>query len=127
MLLLPVLLPVIGGALLAFLPLEDRKARSIYVEAFTLLTSLVLFYLIFKGGDYAVTAMPMTENLLMKFRMDGLGRVFSGLIAFLWPLATLYGFNYMEHEHHEKRFFVFYLISYIVNRFDAVAIPAVTP
>lgn len=114
-LLLPVLLPIVGGALLGVLPLEDRKARSIYVEAVTLLTSVVLFALIFAGGDYACTAMPMTENLMMKFRMDGLSRVFSALIAFLWPLATLYGFNYMEHEHHEKRFFVYYLISYGVT------------
>lgn len=120
-LLLPVLLPVIGGALLAALPLEDRKARSIYVEAITIATSVVLFALIFRGGDYAVTAMPMTENLMMKFRMDGLSRVFCGLIAFLWPLATLYGFNYMEHEHHEKRFFVYYLISYGVTAGIATA------
>jgi len=120
-LLLPVLLPVSGGALLAALPLEDRKARSIYVEAITVATSAVLFALIFRGGDYAVTAMPMTENLMMKFRMDGLSRVFCGLIAFLWPLATLYGFNYMEHEHHEKRFFVYYLISYGVTAGIATA------
>jgi len=113
--LLPVLLPIVGGALLALLPLEDRKARSIYVEAITVATSVVLFALIFGGKDYACVAMPMTDKLVMKFRMDGLGRVFSGLIAFLWPLATLYGFNYMEHEHHEKRFFVFYLISYGVT------------
>ena len=114
-LLLPVLLPIVGGALLAALPLEDRKARSIYVEAFTIVTSAVLFALIFMGGDHACTAMPMTEKLMLKFRMDGLSRVFSALIAFLWPLATLYGFNYMEHEHREKSFFVFYLISYGVT------------
>lgn len=120
-LLLPVLLPIIGGALLAFLPLEDRKARSIYVEAITIATSAVLFALIFSGGEYAVTAMPMTETLMMKFRMDGLSRVFCGLIGFLWPLATLYGFNYMEHEHHEKRFFVFYLMSYGVTAAIATA------
>lgn len=120
-LLLPVLLPILGGALLAALPLEDRKARSIYVEAVTLLTSVVLFALILSGGDYACTAMPMTETLSMKFRMDGLSRVFCGLIGFLWPLATLYGFNYMEHESHEKRFFVFYLISYGVTAGVATA------
>jgi len=119
--LLPVLLPVVGGALLALLPLEDRKARSIYVEAITLLTSVVLFALIFADGEHSCTAMPMTDELVMKFRMDGLSRVFSGLIAFLWPMATLYGFSYMEHEHHEKRFFVYYLISYGVTAGIATA------
>ncbi|MDO4739678.1 MAG: proton-conducting transporter membrane subunit [Eubacteriales bacterium] len=120
-LLLPVLLPVLGGALLALLPLEDRKTRSIYVEAFTLATSLVLFWLIFSGQEHACRVMQMTEKMSLGLRMDGLSRVFCALIAFLWPLATLYGFNYMEHEHAEKRFFVFYLISYGVTAGIATA------
>ncbi len=114
-LLLPVLLPIIGGALMAVLPLEGRRARSIYVEAITIATSVVLFALIFAGSTFQITAMRMTNTLSMKFRMDGLSRVFCALIAFLWPLATLYGFNYMEHENHEKRFFIFYLMSYGVT------------
>ena len=49
------------------------------------------------------------------FRLDGLGRVFSGLVAFLWPLATLYAFEYMRHEGGENTFFGFYLLSYSVT------------
>lgn len=120
-LLLPVLLPILGGALLAVLPLEGRKSRSIYVEAITIVTSVVLFALVLGGGQYICTPMYMTQTLAMKFRMDGLSRVFSALIAFLWPLATLYGFSYMEHENHEKRFFVFYLMSYGVTAGIATA------
>lgn len=120
-LLLPVLLPILGGVLLAFLPLEDRKARSIYVETITVVTSVALFAMIFAGGAYTCTPMHMTPRLAMKFRMDGLSRVFCALIGFLWPLSTLYGFSYMEHESHEKRFFVYYLISYGVTAGIATA------
>lgn len=120
-LLIPVLLPVLGGALLALLPLENKKARNVYVEAVTLLTSAALFALILGGESYVCTPMHMTQSLAMKFRMDGLSRIFAALIAFLWPLATLYGFNYMEHESHEKRFFVFYLMSYGVTAGIATA------
>ena len=38
--------------------------------------------------------------------------VFLGLIAFLWPLASLYGFSYMEHEHRPNAFFAWYTICY---------------
>jgi len=41
--------------------------------------------------------------------------VFAGLVAVLWPLATLYSFEYMEHEDHEKTFFLFYTVTYGVT------------
>ena len=41
--------------------------------------------------------------------------VFGGMAAFLWPLATLYAFEYMKHEQREKSFFLFYTITYGVT------------
>lgn len=45
--------------------------------------------------------------------------VFAGLVATLWPLATLYSFPYMEHEHngrvHENIFYMFYTATYGVT------------
>jgi len=38
--------------------------------------------------------------------------VFAGLVAALWPLATLYSFEYMKHEKRERFFFMFYTITY---------------
>ena len=33
----------------------------------------------------------------------------------LWPLATLYAFEYMTHEENEKTFFLFYIMTYGVT------------
>lgn len=115
LLIIPVLLPIIGGALEAVLPLSDRRRRSIYVGVITAVNSLVLAYLIVFCGDIATSDILMTEKLSFRLRMDGLSRVFSSLIAFLWPLASLYAFSYMEHERHEQRFFSYYTISYGVT------------
>ena len=41
--------------------------------------------------------------------------IFAGLVAILWPLATLYSFEYMEHEKNEKIFFMFYSMTYGVT------------
>ena len=41
--------------------------------------------------------------------------MFAGLVAVLWPLATLYAFEYMTHEGHEKTFFMFYTMTYGVT------------
>ena len=59
--------------------------------------------------------MRLSENLTISFRLDGLGRVFGGMVAFLWPLSTLYAFEYMAHEGGENHFFGFYLLSYGVT------------
>ena len=38
--------------------------------------------------------------------------VFAGLVSALWPFATLYAFEYMTKEEHEKIFFLFYTMTY---------------
>ena len=114
-LLLPILLPLIGGAILPLLPFGTRRARSIYVEAVAGATSLLLLFLVAFGGETLSRPWRMTESLALVFGMDGLSRVFCCLIAVLWPLATLYGFSYMEHEGGERRFFAWYLMSYGVT------------
>ena len=48
------------------------------------------------------------SNPNISFKIDGMSMIFAGLVSVLWPLATLYAFEYMEHEGHEKIFFMFY-------------------
>lgn len=115
MLLIPILLPILAGAALPWLNLTSRKARSIYVEIVTLLNSIVLFALVMSNSNWLCSALRLTESLTITLSMDGLSRVFCALIAFLWPLASLYAFEYMAHEDGENRFFAFYLISYGVT------------
>ncbi|MBR3502932.1 MAG: proton-conducting membrane transporter [Clostridia bacterium] len=114
-LLLPVLLPIAGGLIVGLGAFRARLPRSVFVEAVTLATSALLAWLIVNGQGMMLQALRLTENLTIVFRVDGLTRVFSGLIAFLWPLATLYAFEYMEHESRESTFFAYYLMSYGVT------------
>lgn len=115
MLLIPILLPLAAGAALPWLKLTGRKSRSIYVETVTVINSIVLFALILSGNDWSCAALRLTESLTITLKMDGLSRVFCALIAFLWPIASLYAFEYMAHEGGESRFFAFYLMSYGVT------------
>ena len=114
-LLFPVFIPLISGLVTGLGLFRSRTSRSVFVGAATLLTSGVLFWLVFRGEGLRLNALRLTENLTIIFYIDGLTRVFSGLIAFLWPLATLYAFEYMEHEGRENTFFAYYLMSYGVT------------
>lgn len=115
-----VFLPILAGALLPLFRFESRKARSIYVETFTIITSLLAAYAIFVDGEHA-TLFRLTDTMSIVLHLDGLGRVFTGIVAFLWPLASLYAFEYMEHEGGENTFFAFYTMTYGVTLGIAMA------
>ena len=51
------------------------------------------------------------RNLAISFKIDGMTMVFAGLVSILWPLATLYAFEYMEHHDRQETFFMFYSIA----------------
>lgn len=110
-----ILLPVFCGALIPLLPFKNRRQMCIYTEGAVLLTSLLTGYLLFHRPEGVFVLFRLSGNLSVSFRLDGLGSVFAGIVAVLWPLATLYAFSYMEHEGHEKFFFMFYTITFGVT------------
>ena len=112
-LLFPIIIPLVSGLIVGLVPaFKVRKTRSIFLGTATLVNSALLLWLVARGQGLTLSALRLTENLTIVFRIDGLARVFAGLIACLWPLATLYAFEYMEHEERESLFFAFYSISY---------------
>ncbi len=83
--------------------------------ALTLLTSVLTWITILNrpAGDFVL--LQFTQNLSVAFKLDGLGCLFAGMVSILWPLATLYAFEYMEHEHRKNTFFMFYIMTYGVT------------
>ena len=122
----PVLLPIVGGAGMLVLHLKDgreNKDRSLMLltEGFVLLNSLVIFWLLrYRMGSHLVL-FRLFGNLTVRFKLDPMGGVFAGLIAFLWPLAVLYSFEYMKHERRKKMFFAYYVMTYGVTAGIALA------
>ena len=116
-----VFMPIICGALIPLLPFKSRNQRNLYAEITTILTSVLVLALLFNRPDGVLTLIRFAGNLSISFRIDGLGTVFAGIVSALWPLATLYAFEYMEHEGHEKYFFMFYEITYGITLGIAMA------
>lgn len=116
-----ILLPILGGILIPVLSIKNRKIKCIYMEALVLINTCLVFYLLCNRPDGVLTIMHFTGNLTIAFAVDGLSVVFAGLVAFLWPLATLYSFEYMKKEEHENAFFMFYIMTYGVTLGIALA------
>lgn len=110
-----ILLPVLGGILIPLLPFGKRNRMLWYIEAVVLITSLIVGNLLLQGTTQVFHVVHFVNDLSISFKTDGMTMVFAGLVAVLWPLATLYAFEYMTHEGHEKTFFMFYTMTYGVT------------
>lgn len=108
-------LPVLGAAAIPLLPFRSRKGMLWYIEAVVLLTSVMVGGLLLGGKTEVFHVVHFVQNLSISFKIDGMSMVFAGLVAILWPLATLYAFEYMSHEKNEKAFFLFYVMTYGVT------------
>jgi len=110
-----ILIPFVAGALVRIIPFKKREHKELFLQTMVVLNSILVWALILNGGHDAFTLVRYTGNLSISFKMDGLSRAFAGLVSFLWPLATLYAFEYMTKEEREDTFFMFYTMTYGVT------------
>lgn len=112
MIILPVLIPIIGGALIAFWKFQKRVNRELYVSAIVIANSILVFYLLFSGISGTLNIVNLSPQVVIAFRIDGMAKVFGGLLAGLWPLASSFAFEYMKHEGRENTFFTYYTMTF---------------
>ncbi|MBD5544606.1 MAG: proton-conducting membrane transporter [Lachnospiraceae bacterium] len=115
MMLIVILLPIAGGVLVPLIPFKKRNHRLIFIETVVVINSILVFSILMNRPEASFTLMHFTGDLTISFQLDGLGSVFAALVSSLWPLATLYAFEYMKHENHERIFFLFYTVTYGVT------------
>lgn len=110
MFLIVIFLPILTGAYF----LVKRRTRKQVRETVLLLSSgvtsvLVVLMLLFRPKP--LTLLTLNASLSLTFRIDSLSVVFAVILAVLWPIADLYSFEYMSHEHGENRFFGFFTMT----------------
>lgn len=115
MLFIVILIPFLSGLLIPLIKWKSRNAMCVFIELAVICNSILVWLLLLSRPAETFTIMKFTGNLSVTFHLDGLACVFAGLVASLWPLATLYSFEYMKHEEHERIFFMFYTMTFGVT------------
>lgn len=115
MMLIVILIPFLFGIMIPMIPFKKRNHMLIFIETVVLINSTLVWMLLCNRPTETFTLLRFTGNLSVTFHLDGLACVFAGLVATLWPLATLYSFEYMKHEENEKVFFMFYTMTFGVT------------
>lgn len=114
-LMIPILVPVLGGvALIRIHPVTDRQ-RRIYAMTVVCLTSVLVWICLAQVRREPVEVYSFTRGFSIDFRLDGPGMLFAGMISLMWPLVMLYAFDYMQGTKRQNMFFCFFIMTYGVT------------
>ena len=114
-LIIPILVPIIGGYLIIPLGFKNRKIRDAYAMAVVCITSILTWICLFKVGIVGATLYSFTRGFSIDLRADEPARLFATMVSLMWPLVMLYAFEYMSHTKRGNSFFAFYVMTYGVT------------
>lgn len=114
LLLLPIVFCVLGAVLSTLIFKKDEKKNHIFLFSVVTITSIITWVLLFVVNGDKFTIIKFFSGLDISLKLDGLGKIFSGMVSVLWPLATLYAFSYMEHAKKKPVYFMFYTLTYAI-------------
>ena len=112
-LLLAVALPIVTGSLLPVFRMKD-STRNLYLMVSAMLTTALVGLVLF-SEDITISIFSLNHFLHLTLKLDNLGKVFSAVIAILWPISLFYATDYMKGHEKQTSFFVFFLMSYGVT------------
>lgn len=109
--LISIALPILTGAPLLVKRRTPRDIREPILLASAVITGLLVLIIMISRPE-PLSVLTLSDTLSITFHVDNLSLVFAAILAVLWPIADLYSFEYMSHEHGENRFFGFFTMTY---------------
>ena len=110
--LLLVLVPLIGSFLVYWAGRIGEVWRNyvaILISLACFILAVQLFFLV-QTGD-VVYRLSSFLDIGLNFRVDMLGALFTLFSSFIWLLATIFSWTYMDHEHARDRYYYFLTLS----------------
>ncbi len=111
LLLIPILLPIIGGFIARFFE-KKSTARKIFSLFVVCLTSSFVIWFTFTVSPEVETIIKFGKYFSFALKLDGTGKIFSMMVALLWPFALLYSFAYMEDERRQDVYNSYYIMTF---------------
>jgi multicomponent Na+:H+ antiporter subunit D len=114
-LLIAPLIPMVTGLLVMIFGKWPNLRETCIVcgAAATFITVASLFPHVMGGGSYDCNLVTLYPGISIRFHLDGLGLIFSGVASSLWIFAAFYCIGYMRglNEHAQTRFYFCYAVS----------------
>ena len=105
-----ILFPMAAGAAVSALPCSGEKRRNLYYTAVLLVTDLLC--LAAMADPREITLFTLVDDVALRLRPDGLGRLVLCAVMLLYTAVCFYSFEYMKMEERPNVFFAFYFVSF---------------
>ncbi|MDO4620504.1 MAG: proton-conducting transporter membrane subunit [Lachnospiraceae bacterium] len=109
LLLAAILFPMLAGTVISAVPNTEEGRNRLYTCA--IIVTDLLGIAAFLYGK-AIAPLSLTENVVLAFSLDELGRYVMLAVMLLYTAVCFYSFEYMKHEERPNVFFAFFFISY---------------
>ena len=108
--LLPILAPTACGLAAGLIPAfrKDSARRILVLAALAVTLGLTAWQL--AAGAKGITLLTLAPGMDIALGVDGVTRIFGGLIAVMWLLSGISSREYMKHEGHRSRYDCFFLM-----------------
>ncbi|PKM79297.1 MAG: proton-conducting membrane transporter [Firmicutes bacterium HGW-Firmicutes-13] len=113
LLLTAVFIPVVGAGIIYYVREERHQLRSVIAAAAVLLNFLIVLIImnrVFAGDTMHISFFNILGASIV-LRADFFSVIFAVLCSFLWIPSIVYSIGYMKDHHHNRRFFVFYILN----------------
>ena len=108
MLLLPILLPLIGGVFVFRQKTEELRNR---LTLTLVMATAVLTVVICLLPAQTAELMTIQGELRLALRNDGLAKFFMILVSCIWAPVVVFSFPYIKHAGRERQFLGFYTMT----------------
>lgn len=111
--LLSILFPILAGLILLLIPEKGifEKRSTVFGYALTaVVISMIFAVMVITGNSEKVTLINLTEKMPLYFEADIIGKIFAAVVGIVWLLGLIFSWEYMKHEHKNKRYFGFYVV-----------------
>ena len=111
---LAILVPLVGGGLVALCKENQTTLRNLVATLTTVVTFGIVapaLPAVLRGDESYWIAVRIAQGINLAFKVEPLGVLFALLASMLWIFSTIYATAYMDHEHHKRRFFTFYILA----------------
>lgn len=109
--LLPIIIPILAGIVIWFIKPLNKRTNLYFYTGSVLAINAILVWCLFGQEELSFTLWEVVKEIPIYFSIDGVSKLFAGLLSIVWLLVGFFSFEYMKHETNEKRYFSFYLIT----------------
>lgn len=114
LLFIPIIIPLLLFGILKLTKIKSERLWKGLSLGGVILTSIIVWVFLFILKEDTFTIIKFSSRISLGLKLDGLGKIFSGMVSILWPFALIYSFVYMKHNDRKYLYNEYYVATFAI-------------